>query len=224
MQELLRRVPVYVIWDDHDSADNSWKNGSWDTYDTVRRSWNLQRLSAPNHMVLHSYTFRCAPAYPRPFANMLLLGPRWAQEVWAGRKSSAATAFKNYLPVRSEHDDLFSLYRAFTYGDMATVVLPETRCGVDEAAVLAGQHARYCERPKAERNSLGILKPAVCYQSLDVGSSGRLTSRPGSCRGVFPSLLLHASASDGALSVLSSLFVQAAVPNPAGRSAATPLH
>lgn len=67
---------------------------------------------------------------------LLLLGPLWLQEVWDRRESDSATAFKHYLPVRSERDGLFSLYRSFTFGDMATIVLPETRSAVCGATVL----------------------------------------------------------------------------------------
>ena len=59
--------------------------------------------------------------------------PPLLQAAWQQRKTNAARAFKQYLPVReggggaSMPDGLFQLYRTFTFGDLATVVLPETR-------------------------------------------------------------------------------------------------
>ncbi|GAB4814808.1 hypothetical protein N2152v2_001854 [Parachlorella kessleri] len=83
LQELHRRVPMYAIWDDHDQADNSWKNGSYNTFDA---------------------------------------------QAWQRRKTNSDLAYKQYMPVReTQGADMFALYRSFTYGNMATMVLPETR-------------------------------------------------------------------------------------------------
>lgn len=154
VQELLRRIPIYVLWDDHDTADDSWKDGSLDTQNPVWLGWRLQACLLPNHVVVHWRTgsaLECTgaalymPLLP-PFSAHLLLGLLWVQKAWAGRESSSAKAFKDYLPVRPEKDGLFSMYRSFTFGDMATIVLPETR----SAACAAGQSVPGSEGAKVE--------------------------------------------------------------------------
>ncbi len=52
------------------------------------------------------------------------------QAVWAARKANANTGYKQYMPIREGSTTSgFGLYRSFTFGKMATLVLPETRWG-----------------------------------------------------------------------------------------------
>jgi alkaline phosphatase D len=82
LQECHRQHPFVVVWDDHESANNSWMNG------------------AQNH-------------------NPDTEGP------WPVRLAAARQAFFEWIPIRETQDR--ELYRTLNYGDLADIVMLDTR-------------------------------------------------------------------------------------------------
>jgi len=82
LQECHRQHPFIAIWDDHESANNSWLNG------------------AENH----------DPATEGP---------------WEDRLAAARQAYFEWLPIRENEGR--ELYRSFEYGDLADLVMLDTR-------------------------------------------------------------------------------------------------
>jgi alkaline phosphatase D len=77
-----RQHPFVVVWDDHESADNSWMGG------------------AKNHDVETE-------------------GP------WEDRIAAARQAFFEWIPIRNNPGN--QLYRTFKYGDLADIIMLDTR-------------------------------------------------------------------------------------------------
>jgi alkaline phosphatase D len=51
---------------------------------------------------------------------------------WAGRRAAAAQAYAEWMPIR-EHDGQQKIYRGLRYGDLADIIMLDTRCwGRDE--------------------------------------------------------------------------------------------
>jgi len=84
LQECHRQHPFIVIWDDHESANNSWMNG------------------AQNH-------------------DPLTEGP------WETRLAAARQAFFEWIPIREENNPEKQLYRSLEYGDLADIIMLDTR-------------------------------------------------------------------------------------------------
>jgi len=82
LQECHRQHPFIVVWDDHESANNSWMGG------------------AQNH----------DPATEGP---------------WEDRIAAARQAFFEWIPIRDNPDR--KLYRAIKYGDLADIIMLDTR-------------------------------------------------------------------------------------------------
>jgi alkaline phosphatase D len=96
LQECHRQHPFIVVWDDHESANNSWMNG------------------AENH----------DPATEGP---------------WEERLAAARQAFFEWIPIREdpENNPNNELYRSFKYGDLADIIMLDTRIeGREEQAPL----------------------------------------------------------------------------------------
>lgn len=90
LKELHRRYPFIVVWDDHESANNSWKDG------------------AENH------------------------DP--AEGSWLDRRRAAVRAYHEWMPIRRQSpDEVGKIYRSFRYGDLAELIMLDTRLvGRDE--------------------------------------------------------------------------------------------
>jgi alkaline phosphatase D len=85
LREIHRQYPFIVIWDDHESANDSWYGG------------------AENH----------TPASEGP---------------WADRKAAAIRANEEWMPMRKpDPDDTERIYREFSFGDMADIMMLDTR-------------------------------------------------------------------------------------------------
>jgi len=86
LQECHRQHPFIVVWDDHETANNSWMDG------------------AENH-------------------DPETEGP------WPDRVAAARQAFFEWIPIRedSETNPGRKLYRSFKYGDLADVIMLDTR-------------------------------------------------------------------------------------------------
>jgi len=82
LQECHRQHPFVVVWDDHETANNSWMDG------------------AQNH-------------------NPETEGP------WPVRLAAARQAFFEWIPIRETQDQ--ELYRTLTYGNLADIVMLDTR-------------------------------------------------------------------------------------------------
>ncbi len=82
LQECHRQHPFIVVWDDHETADNSWMGG------------------AVNHQ----------PATEGP---------------WPERVAAARQAFFEWIPIRDNPGQ--QLYRTIKYGDLADIIMLDTR-------------------------------------------------------------------------------------------------
>ncbi len=90
-RQVHQQYPFYTVWDDHESANNSWKDG------------------AENHT-------------PGTEGN------------WNDRKAAAQQAYFEWLPIREKSPgDYSSIYRSFNIGDLAELIMLDTRLeGRDE--------------------------------------------------------------------------------------------
>ncbi|MEQ8484562.1 MAG: alkaline phosphatase D family protein [Pseudomonadales bacterium] len=86
LQEAHRQHPWICVWDDHESANNAWRDG------------------AENHH------------------------PDRGQGDWAARKTAAVRAYHEWLPIREQPgaDGPF-IYRSFRLGDLADLIMLDTR-------------------------------------------------------------------------------------------------
>ena len=87
LQECHRQHPFIVVWDDHETANNSWMGG------------------AENH------------------------NKKFDQGDWNDRVSAARQAFFEWIPIREDatNNPDRQLYRSFQYGDLADVIMLDTR-------------------------------------------------------------------------------------------------
>ena len=91
LQEAHRQHPWITVWDDHEVANNAWRDG------------------AANH------------------------NPDLGEGEWTARRAAAIRAYYEWMPVREEPAAL--LYRAFRIGDLADLVMLDTRIvGRDQQA------------------------------------------------------------------------------------------
>jgi len=85
LQELHRKNPWIVVWDDHETANDSWREG------------------AEEH------------------------NPG-TEGAWAARVANAVRAYHEWLPIRDNPSgNLTKIWRAFDFGDLARLVMVETR-------------------------------------------------------------------------------------------------
>jgi alkaline phosphatase D len=84
LQECHRQHPFIVVWDDHETANNSWMGG------------------AENH-------------------DPETEGP------WEQRVAEARQAFFEWIPIREEGNPDKELYRTLKYGDLADIIMLDTR-------------------------------------------------------------------------------------------------
>ena len=83
LQEVHRQHPFISVWDDHETANNAWKDG------------------ANNHQ------------------------PE-TEGAWAARKAAAQRAYAEWMPIR-EQQDIGRIWRKLAWGDLADLVLLDTR-------------------------------------------------------------------------------------------------
>jgi len=106
LQELHRQTPFIVVWDDHETANNSWMGG------------------AENHTPPDP---DCEPPDPDcepPDPNCEPCDPEGEGE-WADRVAAARQAFFEWIPIRDNPDQ--KLYRTLRYGDLADIIMLDTR-------------------------------------------------------------------------------------------------
>ena len=93
LQECHRQHPFIVVWDDHETANNSWMGG------------------AENHTL------------PDPDCQQPC-DPEGEGE-WSDRVTAARQAFFEWIPIRDNPDQ--KLYRTLRYGDLADMIMLDTR-------------------------------------------------------------------------------------------------
>jgi alkaline phosphatase D len=102
-QALSAAVPWIAVWDDHETADNSYVNGS------------------RNHDDCNIYA--STPCDPPVNETEIA--------TWEERKANGIRAFHLYMPIRSEDasGDCIGpkIYRQFQYGDLASLIMLENR-------------------------------------------------------------------------------------------------
>ena len=97
LQAAHRQHPFIAIWDDHETANNSWSGG------------------AQNH------------------------NPEEGD--WSARRVAAVRAWREWMPVRESPGGDFRLYRQFSFGDLADLMMLDTRLEARELQVAAGDVA-----------------------------------------------------------------------------------
>jgi alkaline phosphatase D len=127
LQEVHRQHPFIVVWDDHESANDSWRGG------------------AENH------------------------DPDKSEGEWAARKAAAIQAWNEWLPVR-ENANPGLIYRTFRIGDLADLVMLDTRLYARDEQVAANSQAIFDET----RSLLGAEQERWLYGQL-AGSKARGT-------------------------------------------------
>ena len=85
LQELHRQHPMICVWDDHESANDAWRDG------------------AENH------------------------NPEQGEGDWNVRRTAAVRAYHEYLPIRMSLQGREQIYRKFQFGDLADLVMLDTR-------------------------------------------------------------------------------------------------
>jgi len=120
LREVHRQYPFIVIWDDHESANDSWSGG------------------AENHT-------------------------EGAEGFWVDRKAAAIRANEEWVPMRKpDPNDIERIYRDFSYGDMADLIMLDTRLYArDQQDAGASQ----------SRNLLGLQQRQWLYSNLENSTS-----------------------------------------------------
>jgi len=133
LQEMHRQHPVISVWDDHESANDAWRDG------------------AENH------------------------NPELGEGEWRLRKQAAIRAYDEYMPIRSDRGGLDRIYRRFGVGQLADLVLLDTRLhGRDLQAAFKGAPVLPINDPTiadANRSLLGFDQEAWLYQELSQSKS-----------------------------------------------------
>jgi alkaline phosphatase D len=110
--------PCIAVWDDHESANDSWREGA--------------------------------------------LRHEAEQGPWAVRKEAARRAFNEWLPVRVPPRGASPIYRRFSFGGLADVMMLDGRSFRDQQ-VLASDYAALTS---PRRSMLGLEQEAWLYESL----------------------------------------------------------
>jgi len=132
LQELHRQMPFITVWDDHETANNSWMNG------------------AENHTPPGG----CEGVPPE---EMCMPEGEWADRLAAGRQ-----AYFEWLPIR-ENDDR-RLYRTVRYGDLADLIMLDTRIEGREEQSGAALYA--LDDPNLPDQLLGSEQEAWLFDEL----------------------------------------------------------
>lgn len=128
LQELHRQHPMICVWDDHESANDAWRDG------------------AENH------------------------NPEAGEGEWSVRRAAAVRAYHEYLPIRTSAQGPDRIHRRFEFGDLADIVLLDTRLhGRDLQAAFKGAAALPMNDPTIidpNRSLLGFDQEAWLNESL----------------------------------------------------------
>ena len=128
LQELHRQHPFIVVWDDHEFANNAWRDG------------------ASNH------------------------NPDRGEGEWAPRAAAAAQAFLEWLPIREDRSTRrVRIYRSFAFGDLADLVMLDTRFIDRDRQVATRETLAGLDDPK--RTLLGSAQEQWLFEELQ--ASGR---------------------------------------------------
>jgi alkaline phosphatase D len=119
LQAAHRQHPFIVVWDDHETANNSWSGG------------------AENH------------------------NP--GEVEWRVRREAALRAWREWMPVREGPDSSFRMYRQFAFGDLADLMMLDTRIEGRDQQVKRDDVAGI---EQASRQLLGIAQEEWLADSL----------------------------------------------------------
>jgi alkaline phosphatase D len=120
LQAAHRQHAFIAVWDDHEFANNAWRDG------------------AQNHDAATEGT-------------------------WAERKAAAMRAWREWMPVREARGADYRLYRQFAFGDLADLMMLDTRIEARDVQV------DRTDRPALERASrqlLGTAQEEWLFESL----------------------------------------------------------
>lgn len=118
LQEVHRRHPFFAVWDDHESANDSWSGGA-ENHDATKGNW-------------------------------------------ATRQAGAYRAYLEWMPIRESTDPKIHLYRSFKFGDLADLIMLDTRGLRDQQAL--GTDAKMLADPS--RTLLGAAQEAWFFDQL----------------------------------------------------------
>jgi alkaline phosphatase D len=119
--------PWVVVWDDHESANNSWKGG------------------AENH------------------------NPDKGEGDWNDRRLAAVRAYYEWMPIRELPTGLF---RSFRIGDLAELIMLDTRLEGRAEQVAAGDNDG---AESVERSLLGPIQESAFFEALTEAQQDRVT-------------------------------------------------
>jgi alkaline phosphatase D len=120
LQAAHRQHPFIVIWDDHESANNAWRNG------------------AQNHNA--------------------------GEGEWRARRDAAVRAWREWMPVRESPGPEYRLYRQFAFGDLADVLMLDTRLEGRDEQIAARDDIAAIER--GSRQLLGAAQEEWLFEGL----------------------------------------------------------
>jgi alkaline phosphatase D len=119
LQAAHRQHPFVVIWDDHESANDSWSDG------------------AQNH------------------------NP--GEGEWSARRAAAVQAWREWMPVRESASADFRIYRQFPLGDLADIMMLDTRLAGRDRQANPGDVA---ESGRPSRQLLGLAQEDWLAENL----------------------------------------------------------
>jgi alkaline phosphatase D len=119
LQAAHRQHPFIVIWDDHETANNSWSGG------------------AENHNA--------------------------GEGDWAVRRAAATRAWREWMPVRESPGADYRLYRQFAFGDLADLMMLDTRLEGRDVQVAREDVAAVDRR---SRQMLGSVQEEWLFENL----------------------------------------------------------
>lgn len=93
LRRLHQLFPFITTWDDHETTDNSWRDGAV----------NHDPEDDPDWEGTHP------------------------EGDWETRKAVATQAYAEWMPIRSPFADTTKIWRSFTYGDLAEIIVMDTR-------------------------------------------------------------------------------------------------
>jgi alkaline phosphatase D len=120
LQAAHRQHPFIVIWDDHETANNSWRGG------------------AQNHQP--------------------------DEGEWSVRRAAAVQAWREWMPVRELPGLEYRLYRHFAFGDLADLMMLDTRLEGRDEQVASRDDVAAIER--ADRQLLGAAQEQWLLETL----------------------------------------------------------
>lgn len=107
-----QQYPFYNVWDDHETANDSWMNGAEEHDSTTEGSW-------------------------------------------AARKAAGQRAFFEWLPIRPKAQNDYSIYRSFSFGNLANLVMIDSRLEARDVQASLGNQTAYAD---TNRTMLGAAQ------------------------------------------------------------------